>query len=776
MALTGPAGPVSVSEMAGTVRPVLRPLAHRLALVGAALATGPVACLSAADAPGPTRPPAGRDAGSRADRDAGSAGDAHVDGAPAVAPLAEVRLNEVMCRGREWIELVNLSESSAALGGWVLSDDLEQEGHSFVFPDEGPTLEPGSFAVVSSDELPFRIKCDGETLQLLSPDGEVEVDAVTVVEPPQRATVGRLPDGTGDWVVTEPTPGEPNRLPSDRPAAVFDPERVHTVDLQLEERDMDRLRREPYEYVEGRFRFTPEDGEPDEWLDVGLRIKGRAGSLRELDEKPAFKVDFDRFGNDGQTFRGLAKLTLNNAVQDPSALHEWLAYLILREAGVPAPRTGHARVRLNGLDYGLYVNLESLDKAWLEKRFASTKHLYEGLYGQDLNSESVGEMEVDVGNPDDRRDLWDIVDLAQEPSRRGFYAASQELVNWDEVLTMMATEIYIGHWDGYAPTRNNYFFHLDDTGRLSLLPWGTDQTFAHPLHLHRGQGLLLSYCLEDDACRLRYDEAIGALVDTLDGLDLVDRLDAQADRIEPHVRRDPRREHPMEVFHAVVDQTRDFLRDRRAQVGELLRCLLDPNGGDHDGDGFRCDDDCDDGDPRTHPGADDTCGDQRDQDCNGRPDDGPECPDCVLLEREADDAPRTRYLFCTTPRSFQRSRRHCQEEGEALDPPGEFDLTVVNTRDEDWWLHRRAADDVLRQDYWIGLTDRQEEGEWIWLDGTPLRRQLANWGEGEPNNAGNEDCVHQWADGGQWNDLPCDEERGAMCEEICPPGQLGCAP
>lgn len=67
---------------------------------------------------------------------------------------------------------------------------------------------------------------------------------------------------------------------------------------------------------------------------------------------------------------------------------------------------------------------------------------------------------------------------------------------------------------------------------------------------------------------------------------------------------------------------------------------------------------------------------------------------------------------------------------------------------------------------WIGGSDAGVEGEWRFTSGPEAGQQFwqgaaggstvggsyANWGAGEPNNAGNEDYVHMRADG-RWNDL-----------------------
>ena len=47
-----------------------------------------------------------------------------------------------------------------------------------------------------------------------------------------------------------------------------------------------------------------------------------------------------------------------------------------------------------------------------------------------------------------------------------------------------------------------------------------------------------------------------------------------------------------------------------------------------------------------------------------------------------------------------------------------------------------------RIEYWLGLTDKAQEGTWRWESGSRLSNDWQKWKGGEPNNAkGNEDCA-----------------------------------
>ena len=63
------------------------------------------------------------------------------------------------------------------------------------------------------------------------------------------------------------------------------------------------------------------------------------------------------------------------------------------------------------------------------------------------------------------------------------------------------------------------------------------------------------------------------------------------------------------------------------------------------------------------------------------------------------------------------------------------------------------------EEAWLGLNDREQEGTWV----TPAGAlpSYTNWCEGEPNDAGGEDCGVMSGD--CWNDLPCDHTAPYAC-------------
>jgi hypothetical protein len=122
------------------------------------------------------------------------------------------------------------------------------------------------------------------------------------------------------------------------------------------------------------------------------------------------------------------------------------------------------------------------------------------------------------------------------------------------------------------------------------------------------------------------------------------------------------------------------------------------------------------------------------------------------------------YVVSSSTESWQTARENCQAEG-----PGWDLATVRSSADTEFIIP------MLDDELWIGASDAEQEGRWLWIatgdafwpeaaDGGTESGAAAytNWNAGEPNNVDGADCLRLLSSG-KWADLPCDEERGALC-------------
>jgi CotH kinase protein len=323
--------------------------------------------------------------------------------------------------------------------------------------------------------------------------------------------------------------------------SLYEPTTFVAIDLQLSQASVEALEDEPGEYVEGTFAVAESGGTPDTIgtystpIVVGVRLKG-SGSFEGLEGKAAFKVKFAEFVK-GQKFLGLKGLTLNSMVQDPAMVREVLAYETFRADGVVAPRTGYAYVWLNGIDYGLHLNVETMDDVALKRAygdFDDPQHLYEGPAGVDLAPGSAGMYEVDEGDEEELSDLEALI-VAANLTSPGFSERMTSVADLDQMTREWAVERYIAHWDGYSgKNNNNHFLYSDPNGVFQVLPWGTDQTFYRYWHPFDGDGgTLFEQCLAETACGAQYADALAAVDELVATVDLSARTEQLATLVAP---------------------------------------------------------------------------------------------------------------------------------------------------------------------------------------------------------------------------------------------------
>jgi len=90
------------------------------------------------------------------------------------------------------------------------------------------------------------------------------------------------------------------------------------------------------------------------------------------------------------------------------------------------------------------------------------------------------------------------------------------------------------------------------------------------------------------------------------------------------------------------------------------------------------------------------------------------------------------------------------------------DLITLDDETENDWLTFLLG---FTYDRWIGLNDRDSEGNFVWSDGSTSA--FRHWNGGEPNNFFGEDCAVIYPNGaavGRWNDEDCGRDRRYICE------------
>jgi len=266
------------------------------------------------------------------------------------------------------------------------------------------------------------------------------------------------------------------------------------------------------------------------WV-IGVHAKGYYGSFRCLEyDKAGLKLKFE---SSSKRIDGIKKMTLNNMVQDGSMSHEALSYEVFRSTGIAAPRTGYARVTVNGTYKGMYLNIETYDDVMLARWFPETDHLYEGSYGlfydvSTVENANSAHYEVDEGDELNRTDLQHLLDTSRNFSD-GWYARMAPIANLEQMTRMWALEAYLGHWDGYSQfITNNYFIHFDGNGLATMHPWGMDQSFNWA-YLYDGQPhhFIFNGCVSDPICASLYTDALREAHAKVKSL----RLDVRADQI-----------------------------------------------------------------------------------------------------------------------------------------------------------------------------------------------------------------------------------------------------
>jgi len=349
----------------------------------------------------------------------------------------------------------------------------------------------------------------------------------------------------------------------------FKSDKVLRLTLELGPKELDALRREPRKYVKA----TLKEGDKLVSREVGVHLKGAAGSFRDIDDKPSVTVNMNKLGGK-QLFHGMDKFHLTNSLQDPSYLSELICGELFRAAGVPASRVGHALVTIGGKSRGLYYIKEGYDKHFLKRHFGNDLgNFYDGGFLREIDQP----LQLIRGKEDvkDRADLKALLAALRERDLQVRFQKLEKLLDLDRFVSYLVLEVVTWDWDGYPMKQNNYrIYHDPKRDKIIFIPSGMDQMFAStdgPM-MPDFTGAVARALMETPQGRSRYLARMAEIMKKVYSADaLVKRLDALQARVQPalaSVDAAAARAYPNEV-----DRLRQAVRQRAKEIDKQLKQL-----------------------------------------------------------------------------------------------------------------------------------------------------------------------------------------------------------
>ncbi len=379
----------------------------------------------------------------------------------------------------------------------------------------------------------------------------------------------RPPDDTDTDTVLTPDDTGSEHI-GDATGELFSQETIHRFELVLNAASVQDLNNNPTAYTDAILM----DGKLE--YEVGIRIKGTS-SYQSLSGKPSFKIDVNRYRD--QAFRGVKKLNLHNMYYDPMLMSEELAYGMFRDAGVPAPRTGFARLSVNGSDYGLYSVIEVADDEFLERWFEDGDgNLYENLANYCDFDDGSGCFDCEEDDEGHHEALEALI-LATTAPEGEWETAMEPMLNWEHFHGYLAMEMGIANWDSYSYDQSNYrVYHEPTLHQWSFIvssadlafayrPWSYDFCGMYALDMNAyDMGLISKRCQQHEACSAAVLERLTAVADQLEAMDTTARIEGVYERIRDEVYSDPRKPYSDSKFEEHVVCVTRWLEDRPDEI------------------------------------------------------------------------------------------------------------------------------------------------------------------------------------------------------------------
>jgi CotH kinase protein len=225
------------------------------------------------------------------------------------------------------------------------------------------------------------------------------------------------------------------------------------------------------------------------YKEVGMKFRGSSSfAMVPPGLKHSLDVTMDSFTKD-QSLLGFHSLNLLSSHADPTFLRSVL-YLQMARDFLPAAQANFMRVVINGESWGIYQNVEAVNKTFLKEWFKTDGGTRwkapgrpNGRAGLEYWGDNVSSYKstYEIKGKDDPKAWAALINLARvlnstPPDK--LEAALTPILDIDGVLRFLALDNALANYDGYWVRASDYNIYLDPSGKFHILPHDINESLG----------------------------------------------------------------------------------------------------------------------------------------------------------------------------------------------------------------------------------------------------------------------------------------------------------
>jgi spore coat protein H len=317
-------------------------------------------------------------------------------------------------------------------------------------------------------------------------------------------------------------------------------------------------------------------------LDIDLVYRG---SHTRKFKKKSYNIRFYQ----PKFFLGAKEIHLNAEYKDISLMRNKLSFDFFTSIGVIAPKTRHVFLNINGKSEGLYLQLESVDEQFFQKRNYPLSAIFYAVDG-DANFSLLSDLDKDVkeslelgyemkyGTEEDTGYLQELIYKINTLPRDDFEQSIQGYVNVNQYLRWLAGVIFTQNYDGFV--HNYSLIRNKETGLFEVSPWDYDGTWGRDVNGKvmeydyvrvEGFNTLTARLLDIQTFRKEYRSIIEEILLTEFTVEkMKPKIEELYETLRPYVIKDPYIQHQLSKFDQEPEFILNFIRDRSNYIRENL--------------------------------------------------------------------------------------------------------------------------------------------------------------------------------------------------------------